>query len=75
MRQKRVAQTQAMIAPEAGGQPASPQRGGFSDAMKQLGSTPGGQTPGENPGPADSRKYGSVAGAGRTTNQSENMVA
>lgn len=74
VRQQRAAQAQAMLPPEAGGQPASPQRGGFSDATKQLTLTPGGQTTGENPGPADSMKYGSVAAAGRTTNQAENML-
>lgn len=75
VRMQRAQMQRQIMAPEAGGQPAtSPQAGGFSDAMKQLGSEPGGQTPGENPGPADRMKYGSVAGAGRTTNQSENMA-
>lgn len=74
VRMQRAEQQRQIMAPEAGGEPASPQRGGFSDAMKQLAVTPGGQTPGENPGPADTRKYGSVGGAGRTTNQSENML-
>jgi hypothetical protein len=74
VRQKRADLQRQVTAPEAGGEPTSPQRGGFSDATKQLGAEPGGQTPGENPGPADSMKYGSAASAGRTTNQSENMA-
>lgn len=70
-------QPQQMLPPEAGGQQGSlggesPKAGGFSDAMKQLAFEPGGQVPGENPGPADSAKYGRTGRAGRTINQTEN---
>lgn len=68
---------QQMLPPEAGGQQgetgASPQAGGMSAAM-QLASEPGGQTPGENPGPADVRKYPRSGKASRTTNQTENAL-
>ena len=71
---------QQQLPPEAGGDvnpetgKSSPKAGGFSDAATTLAneSTPGGQTQGENPGPADSRKYGRSGRAGRTTNQTEN---
>lgn len=71
--------TQQPTAPEAGGTPAangsgsSPRAGGFSDAIQQLADMPGGQVPMENPGPADSRKYGRSGRTGRTTNQTENV--
>lgn len=71
---------QQQLPPEAGGDvnpetgKSSPRAGGFSDAATTLANeaTPGGQTPGENPGPADSRKYGRSGRSGRTTNQTEN---
>ena len=77
-RQARMPQSVGALPPQAGGQVspetgrASPSAGGFSDAMTQLANEPGGQTPGENPGPADSRKYSRSGGSKRTTNQTEN---
>lgn len=78
--QKRASQQGAGLPPEAGGQAAadgsgrsSPVAGGMSDAMSQLAGSPGGQTPGENPGPADPAKFGRMGRAGRTTNQTENL--
>ena len=83
VRMNRAEQQRQIMPPEAGGQQTngasqgsrqSPQRGGFSDALAQLAMEPGGQTPGENPGPADSRKYPRSGGSKRTTNQMENML-
>lgn len=77
VRQDRMQQQQTALPPEAGGQVgatgSSPARGGMSDAMRQLGSSPGGQTPGETPGPPDSRKMPRSGGAGRPMDQSSNM--
>lgn len=72
---------QPMPPPEAGGDvsaetgASSPVAGGFSDAAKQTTASPGGQTPGENPGPADGGKYARPGRASRTTNQTQNEVA
>lgn len=80
VRQARASLQRELVAPEAGGQPAaeaggaSPQAGGFSDALMQLANEPGGQTPMENPGPASTRKYSRSGGKRRTTNQTENMA-
>jgi hypothetical protein len=78
--QKRQSLQQQMLPAQAGGQASeaggtSPQRGGFSDALAQLANEPGGQTPMENPGPADQRKYPRSGGSRRTTNQTDNMGA
>lgn len=78
--QKRQALQQQMLPVQAGGQASeaggtAPQRGGFSDALAQLANEPGGQTPMENPGPADSRKYSRSGGRKRTTNQTENNLS
>lgn len=68
------------LPPEAGGQQdpetgaASPKAGGLSDAMS-LANEPGGQTPNENPGPADVRKGQRPGRAGRMSNQTENSLA
>lgn len=75
--QARTPQQMQMLPPEAGGQAGSggkesPRAGGFSDAMTELANEPGGQTPNENPGPADQRKYGKSGRSSRTTNQTEN---
>lgn len=75
--QARSPQQIGIMPPEAGGQAgsgggASPKAGGFSDAVTQLANEPGGQTPNENPGPADQGKYSRSGRASRTTNQSEN---
>jgi hypothetical protein len=80
--QKRQAMQSQMMPLQAGGQPgapeagggSAPQRGGFSDAIAQLANEPGGQTPMENPGPADVRKYPRSGGGRRTTNQTNNSL-
>lgn len=80
VRQQRMPQ-QMDLPPEAGGTPSadgggrkSPSAGGFSDAITQLSQEPGGQTPRENPGPADPAKYPRTGGSRRTTNQTENRL-
>jgi hypothetical protein len=85
VRQQRMEQQRQVMAPEAGGTAGqdgqSPQAGGMSDALSQLAfdqtAGPGGQTTGENPGPATGAgqsKYGRTGRAGRTTNQTENRL-
>ena len=62
---------------EAGGSPSSspPPPGGMSNAMAALGDEPSdGQTPLQNPGPPDVRKYGRGTRGGRTINQSEDRL-
>ena len=65
--------------PEMGGpeqsQDAPPPRGGMSNAMEDWSTGPDGQAPGQNPGPADSRKYGRSGRSSRTTNQTEDRQA
>jgi len=67
-----------MPPPEAGGQAAagggqSPKAGGMSDALASM-AGPGGQTPGENPGPADVRKSPRSGRAGRPMAQADNQL-
>ena len=63
---------------EAGGQPSSesgkssPPAGGMSNAMQDLADSPGGQTPGENPGPADMGKTSRTGTKRRPVNQTDN---
>lgn len=71
-----------MVAPaEAGGSVdadtgnGAPMTGSVSNAMQDLANSPSeGQTDGQNPGPADSRKYGKSGRKSRTTNQTEDRV-
>lgn len=75
--QKRQPQNLAGVPEEAGGQPSedgksSPKAGGMSNAMQDLADSPGGQVQNENPGPADTKKYGKAGRAKRTTNQTDN---
>lgn len=66
------------LPPEAGGQVGltgqSPKAGGMSDAMTQLSASPGGQVPGETPGPQDPMKGGRAGRASRPMSQSNNQV-
>lgn len=66
------------LAPEAGGQIGatgqSPKAGGMSDALTQLAGTPGGQTPGETPGPTSSSKQPRPGRAKRPISQSDNAT-
>mgnify|MGYP003520140726 CR=1 FL=1 len=63
---------------EAGGQPSrdggksSPMAGGMSNAMQDLADSPGGQTQGENPGPADMNKTSRTGTKRRPVNQTDN---
>ena len=66
----------ADLPPEAGGQSgetgSSSPAGGMSAQLAQLGSTPGGQTPGETPGPASPGKQPRPGRASRPMSQSAN---
>jgi hypothetical protein len=63
---------------EAGGEPSSesgkssPPAGGMSNAMQDLADSPGGQTQGENPGPADMNKTSRTGTKRRPVNQTDN---
>jgi len=74
VKQSRMPQQQEELPPEAGGTQgqsgSSPMAGGMSDAMTQL----GGQTSGENPGPADTRKSPRPGGAKRPMDQQSNFL-
>lgn len=70
---------QVEVPQEAGGQGSqqTPPPGGMSNAMMALGDEQppqDGQMPMQNPGPADSRKYGRGTRRGRTVNQTEDRL-